>query len=221
MHIAFHPVHVAAAHNSSKEASMGSSLRLVLGICIGLSVGVAGCADVPTSPLADEFESIVQAPFFERAPAPGFDVLKRTLPLDTDVTVDAVIGEQGGWIRLDQAGISVFFPKGALMSETHVSLTAFAGDRVAFEFAPHGLTFDRPVELRIDARVTEAVARLGTTQADETPVGLAPREDFLGVYFEGKNRRGVRALETFPVSQDENDLVFETVHFSGYACASG
>lgn len=199
---------------------MGSTLRLVLGICIGLSVGVAGCADLPTSPIDDGVQSTIQAPFFERAPAPGFDVLKRPIPLENDVTVEAVIGEQGGWIRLDQAGISVFFPKGALMSKTQVSLTAFAGDRVAFEFAPHGLTFSRPIELRIDAQATNAAGRIATTPANESD-GLAPRDDFLGVYFEGKSRRGVRALETFPVHQDENDLVFETVHFSGYACASG
>jgi hypothetical protein len=173
----------------------------------------AACAE--NSGPVQAFEDGPEArPFFSTAPAPGMDVLGRTVPLANTLGVKAEFDEEDMWLRLPAAGIAVFVPEGALDDDEVLGLLAHAGDRVAFEFYPHGITFDEPITIQIDVEGTEAEYLL----KQNTPNGIL--NDFLGVYYEGDGAAGgVDPTETFTVYYGNGKLVFQTTHFSGYALA--
>lgn len=71
--------------------------------------------------------------------------LQRTTPLAAPITVTATIGQAGGVLAIPQAGVSVVVPYGALSQPTLITMTARSGSLVAYDFAPHGITFARPL----------------------------------------------------------------------------
>lgn len=75
-------------------------------------------------------------------------VLKRLVPLATNLSQTAIIGPAGGSIKLDGAGAKIDIPAGALAAPTSITMTALAGYSVAYEFQPHGLTFAVPVKVQ-------------------------------------------------------------------------
>ena len=82
--------------------------------------------------------------------------LQRTTPLATPITVSKAIGSAGGTLAIPQAGVTVVIPKGALSKTTTVSMTARAGSLVAYDFAPHGVTFATPLVFTQQLRGTDA-----------------------------------------------------------------
>ena len=72
--------------------------------------------------------------------------LQRTAPLPVAVTVTRTIGSDGGVLAIPSAGVVVTIPRGALVAPTVVSMTARAGSLVAYDFAPHGITFAKPID---------------------------------------------------------------------------
>ena len=100
-----------------------------------------------------------------------------------------------------------------LSEKTRITVSVFGGSAVAFEFGPHGLAFDVPVEIRInkDSPLLSGFDHNGDESGD---TGL------VGVYFLGNPASGVTPLETLPIYMDGDDLVLEIWHFSGYAVAS-
>jgi len=188
---------------------------------------VAGaCTDAPAPLEPAATLEAPDAPFFRWAPAEGFGVLKRTRPLKKEEARSKWIGPEGGTIRL-KAGLTLVIPEGALDRPVRITATARPGWNVAFEFAPHGLTFNEPVHLRVDTRNTSAAGLLGDDDDDEwdddegEDAPGAPVAGFMGVYYGGDLSLGAVPLETLPVFLDGRFLVFQTVHFSGYAVASG
>ncbi len=73
--------------------------------------------------------------------------LTRATPLATDITVTQVIGSAGGVLSIPQAGVTVIVPVGAVSAQTQFTMTARAGSLVAYDFAPHGVTFAKPLVL--------------------------------------------------------------------------
>jgi hypothetical protein len=71
--------------------------------------------------------------------------LKRTTPLAAPITVSRTIDSRGGVLSIPQAGVTVVVPYGALTRATTITMTARAGYLVAYDFAPHGITFARPL----------------------------------------------------------------------------
>jgi len=156
-------------------------------------------------------------PFFTAAPATGFDVLRRTDGLATDVAETRLIGPAGGSIEIRGAGVTLVIPPLALAEETEITVTALAGAPVAFEFAPHGLRFAVPAEVRISSAGTAAEELVRSLPG----VGRRHVSSLMGVYFEGDPASGVEPLENIDTWVHDWDIVFEIRHFSGYACASG
>ena len=175
------------------------------------SSSLTGCSG-PT-PAAVELSE----PFFTRAPAAGFDVLRRSGPLALDVSETRRMGPEGGSIALPEAGVELVVPPLALTEEVEITVTALAGAAVAFEFAPHGLEFAVPAEIRIGAAGTAGEELVRSIPA----VGRRRVASLLGVYFEGDPGVGVEPLENIETFVQDGDIVFEIEHFSGYACASG
>src|SRR6185295_4761394 len=72
-------------------------------------------------------------------------VIRRTHPLPRPITVTTTIGSDGGTISIPEAGVTVTVPSGALSAPTVISMTARAGAPIAYDFAPHGITFAQPL----------------------------------------------------------------------------
>lgn len=174
------------------------------------SVLITACGDGSTI-LQTERPSALQPSFAEAGSE--LQLLKRTVPLTEQMSTAREIGPKGGTLRLRKAGIVVKVPAGALDHKVHLRLIALPGDDVAFEFKPHGITFNKPLRLRIFVEDTE----VGYLADQNTPNG--PIDGFLGVYWEGDLANGLVPLETFPVEYKDGRLIFETDHFSGYAMA--
>ncbi|MEO6446716.1 MAG: hypothetical protein ABIZ91_13235 [Gemmatimonadaceae bacterium] len=144
-------------------------------------------------------------------------LLGRTVGIPFDLTVTAAIGPAGGTLSIPQVGFTLVVPPGAVSSTVNFSATALAGIAVAYEFAPHGITFLKPLHFR---------QRLAGTSGS-----LASLE---GGYFQNRAQVNVANLtaslnETMPAtivqsssaSAGGSSVVFDIWHFSGYLVSSG
>jgi hypothetical protein len=179
---------------------------------LGAFVFLAGCSDLPTAPevepvtprngllgdlvgvVVGTVDGVVDAVVGVLSP-----VLTRDEPLTRDEVVSEYIGPWGGTIRLPRAGLTVTVPRGALDRYTRITVTAPAGDLLGYEFAPHGLQFDRPVILTQEVSLSSAAEGLEV------------------VYFDGTLQPTVEVLEVLPVVTVEEVAVSRIDHFSGYA----
>ena len=84
------------------------------------------------------------------------DGLQRTTPLAAPITVSKAIGAEGGTLAIPEAGVTVVVPRGALAQTTTITMTARAGSLVAYDFAPHGITFAKPLAFSQQLRGTNA-----------------------------------------------------------------
>jgi len=84
------------------------------------------------------------------------DGLQRTTPLAAPITVSKSIGAEGGTLTIPQAGVTVVVPRGALAQTTTITMTARAGSLVAYDFAPHGITFAKPLVFSQQLKGTNA-----------------------------------------------------------------
>ncbi len=75
----------------------------------------------------------------------GMQGVQRVTPLDTAITVTALIGQSGGTLSIPAAGVTVTVPYGALSANTQITMTARAGRLVAYDFEPHGIVFAKPL----------------------------------------------------------------------------
>jgi hypothetical protein len=71
--------------------------------------------------------------------------VQRSKPLAAPITVSQTIGSAGGTISIPAAGVTVTVPVGALTAPTVITMTARAGSLLAYDFAPHGITFRKPL----------------------------------------------------------------------------
>ena len=134
----------------------------------------------------------------------------RATPLQTDISVSAVIGTAGGTISIPEAGLTLVVPPGAVTANTNFTATALAGRLVAYEFEPHGTTFAVPLQFTQDLRKVSLLGALTSPLMD-------------GAYFtdEGKLNQtlGIAAVsELLPATVDllRGRVGFPIKHFSGY-----
>ena len=142
--------------------------RRFLFVLGAVAAGLVACVDTATSPATKfspsmrgpEFTSIKATDSLMRVTEVVFSdtalVLKRLTPLAADISVTAVIGPEGGSIKINEAGGKIDIPTGALIEPTTITMTALAGANVAYQFQPHGLTFAQPVKIQQDLRTTWA-----------------------------------------------------------------
>jgi hypothetical protein len=82
--------------------------------------------------------------------------IQRKTPLAAPITVVKTIGREGGYLSIPEAGVTVIVPYGALSSPTEITMTARAGSMIAYDFAPHGITFAKPLVFNQSLRGTNA-----------------------------------------------------------------
>lgn len=137
---------------------------------------------------------------------------QRTSPLPSSITVTQAIGINGGTLSLPQAGVTITVPVGALTATTLISMTARGGSVIAYDFAPHGTTFAKPVVF------TQALA--GT---NVSPL-LMPLIQ-LGYYADPTDLTTLGGSVTEFISGSVNlvngSFTSSIMHFSGYMISCG
>lgn len=180
-------------------------------------VAPGGAADVPVAASLD-LESNEK----------GYPVVTRTVPLAREIRVSAVVWPSKNRyfsVKIKEAGLNVSFPPGAVTQPLLVTLVAHPGKYVAYEFFPHGTTFNVPVKIQQDLHGTSAYQNAQVMS------------DLLGGYMDDgmadlDQETGLAELaETFTIYYwDDSDVFkkttpsvakFYTSHFSGYVLASG
>ena len=123
------------------------------------------------------------------------------------------IGPEGGSFSIPN-GITVTVPAGAVRSNTAFSVTRLPGRIVAYEFEPHGTTFDVPL------RITHPTRDLDFRRVDLRSVR--------GAYFRNASAldhaAGSAVASEFrptSVSLEQGAVSFTVDHFSGYMVSWG
>jgi hypothetical protein len=131
-----------------------------------------------------------------------------------------MVGVDGATLLLPGADFTLTIPAGALGEPTAITVTAKAGDFVAYEMQPHGLRFMKPVI---------AVQGLSTTAIYGTDAANSVRSAYLA---EGMENIGGNDLAT-PVEVEASTTIFHGAkpvaeshewvlnHFSRYILISG
>lgn len=125
-----------------------------VGLVLGGLVLVGSCSrpDGSTSPLRSSLD-LSAGTVSLVAP------VTRTTPLDSDVTWTFTAGPFGAVSSNAAVGLTVTIPAGALTSVQQITVTALAGNTVAYGFSPH-LTFGVPVVLTQSLAGTSAAGTL-------------------------------------------------------------
>lgn len=176
----------------------------VMGVTVLALAGLAACGDTPAEPnLSVELE---------REEARSWrglelEVLERRVPV-ARAAARGWIGPAGG--ELEVGGVALRIPAGALDRRHLIVLVVPAGRHVQAHLFPHGLEFERPVDLAFS---------LEGTSVEGDPTGS---ESLVGVYFERAIRGGlVEVEELVPAEYRDGSIVLEIEHFSGYTPAGG
>ena len=138
------------------------------------------------------------------------NILGRVLPVSHDITVTKVIGRNGGTITIDATGLQLVVPPGAVDTNVVFSVTAMAGNSVAYKFEPHGLTFKQPLLLKQSV--------LHTLWLPGLPLGGGYFKDDAQVDTQGKK---AVVDERLPATLQGLWITIKLWHFSGYlvSCA--
>jgi hypothetical protein len=94
-----------------------------------------------------------------------YPVVQRKVALPAPITVTRTIGYYGGSISIPAAGMSITFARGAVRSNTQITVTADAGRAISYEFGPHGTTFYAPVTIRQDMSMTTLADNVGAASS--------------------------------------------------------
>jgi hypothetical protein len=177
------------------------------------AVALTACADAGTAPTAPR-----TAPSLRPVVDPTTTVatgLGREVPLRSDLTVTRTIGPAGGTLRIKEAGIRVVVPEGAVDHDVAFTVTAVAGTMVAYEFGPHGLTFNRPLQAQQALRGTTwyRVDDLATLE-----IGYFRTRDDVDP---AAQRASVRELLPLTLDLSNGKIRFDIQHFSGYMVSCG
>jgi len=140
--------------------------------------------------------------------------VQRSTPLPSDVTWSFQVGSGGATSSNSDVGLTVTVPAGAVSENVQITVTALAGQPVAYRFEPHGLQFGRNVYLTQDLNHTTLGllsglllrgAYFATDSLELSTDGLAIVTEIIGAATNPLTR-----TTTFPIQ-----------HFSGYILASG
>jgi hypothetical protein len=134
----------------------------------------------------------------------------RLTPLASSITVSKNIGILGGTIAIPQAGFSVVIPPLAIPVTKTIRVTAMAGDKLAYEFEPHGLKFTVPLVM------TQSLAK---TDASGGLLGLLNLK--VGYFPDDQNVTSVTELLNVQLDLLNQTAITTLWHFSGYIIAVG
>jgi len=124
------------------------TIRLALA---GLAtMAAAACADAPGSALTARTPSFSAGALAKSEKSAG-----RQHPVATSFTRSIDVDHKGGRIEIPEVGFRLDIPKNAIhgnLGTIHMSVTVLAGNQIAYDFQPTGLTFDQPLQFEQDMR---------------------------------------------------------------------
>lgn len=186
---------------------MSSTRRTGTRIAIaGLVIFAVFACGEPTSPNAGADAT----PSFSRTAPKLAGALVRRLHNIAPEHASAVIGPAGGTIRLPHAGLTLVIPAGALSQSVTITARSNSRELVSYAFAPHGLIFNRPIEIDQDLSEIRAPGNANLVGGYLSHGRLDVDSGGVGHF-----------AQLMPVHRTEAVVGFFTVHFSGYALASG
>lgn len=191
-------------------------MRIPIPALLVLSAMISGCMESSESPTAlrrIDAGAALSEGAVSSVGAALVTPMQRTSPLAAPVSWSFTAGPGGVTSSNAATGLTIAIPAGALAAEVMVTVTAFAGNPVAYGFEPHGLVFAQNVWLAqslsgIDAGLLSTLAPIGAHFEGDAPVytdGLALVNEIVGAQL---NLLG-------------GSLSFPIGHFSGWIVASG
>lgn len=186
---------------------MRVSIRAVVGLLTSILLVSTSCSDERSS---------LTSPRLSSTGSPGgarliaLTAVRRSAPLANDVTWSFTAGPLGATSTNPAVGLTVTVPEGALATTETITVTALAGDAVAYRFEPH-LEFARKVRLEQDASL----------------INIAGHVPMWGAHFDGDTPEFlgglVVATEQVPaiLSVLTGNVHFDVRHFTGWIVASG
>lgn len=205
---------------------MGRNKLMALAFATTTALVVYGCAD-STAP-TDAGRAIGAVPLLHHTgvvpPADTVYPLKRLKELQYDLTASAVIGPEGGAIKIFEAGGKIEIPRGALTEPTLITMTALKGWNVAYEFQPHGLVFlptDAGVKITQDLKPTYAARDDRWIANAEAGYFESADTSFIGQYRLFAYASELRPAEVEELKRNARTIRFWVTHFSGYLVSSG
>jgi hypothetical protein len=149
------------------------------------------------------------------------NVVTRNTPLANPISASATIGLLGGQISIPAAGVKVVFPALALTQATRITVTAVAGNQVAYEFQPHGIRFLAPVQVTQNLTGTSAVNSGGLLNTVLSGGLVAGYFTSLSDLNQGAGTALVSELLGVALNLSSKTATFPIFHFSGYLVATG
>ena len=197
---------------STSRTRVSSRVAMLAGV-VGVALTVAACSSdsVGTAPDLAARGNTLPAGALAKV------LLRTELQTASEKGSLTITARSGGRIVLPKSGLTVTVPAGAITSGTMtIVVTSIPGKGVAYDFAPHGAKFARPLTL------TQSMT--GTTWA------AMGRPTLFGVYHAGalnSTANTVTATEVLPMrmATDRKTGVttgsYDVSHFSGYVVSSG
>lgn len=180
------------------------------------------CGDSPTAP--GDGGAGLQRASRVTAVASGYvargSLIKRTFTLAENISTSATISPTGGYLSFPQVGLVLYFPPGAVSGTVVVTATAMKGNRVVYDFQPHGIVFDTPIYVAQSLALTELSTPRAVRKQQDVWAGFLRRgaADMLG----DGSANFTEVFDAFLYGKGGGTVaVFTTDHFSGYAMASG
>ena len=179
-----------------------------------LALAVAGltvaCADGPTAPRAPGAAS---APRLEVVdPSVEADVLQRVDSVADTVTTVLHVDGNGGKYRV-AGGLLIDVPAATFRDPITLTVKTLPGRAVAYEFAPHGITFKKPLVMHQDLRGTKWEAHASQLEAGY----FASTSDLSASMTKAQIREFLRTQ----VDTKGQKAIFPVSHFSGYLMSTG
>jgi hypothetical protein len=182
-------------------------------VLAGLAVlAAAACADTNSSTLTPRAPVLSAGSTAKTQKAAG-----RKVPVSRSFTRSIDVDHKGGELKIDEVGFKLKVPKQAIRPQDgtiHISVTVLAGDQVAYEFQPSGITFSRPLEFEQDLRDLDASGS----------ASLVPQVSYFKSQQDLDPTRGIaRTYEDLITDIDfsGHTLKADVWHFSGYIVSWG
>ncbi len=224
-----------------RRALRTATPAIALGTAV-VTAALAACADSPTSPSAAAQATAAaratsQSPNYSSSTSTSTSTstsegtstssttltqvqgLLRTAPLTQTVVVTKYLSRGGGGITVPGTDLQLQVPNGAIPGDTGMTftITAYAGNVVAYDFQPHGVKFLKPLT---------AVQQLGHTNWKSYNLPAGYYQSSSGSYFANESQvnftTGDALVNEFMpsgVNVGGATMTWAVPHFSGYLVA--
>jgi hypothetical protein len=184
--------------------------RVVMGAAT-IAVAAACASESATAPA--ELEVAVRAGVLPPGQARKAAGLERNAVVSKSMTVSKLLtAKAGGSLALSDLNVTLTVPAGAIPRDTMtITMTVLPGKIVAYDFAPHGTVFLKPLALSINVKATKHAMK---------------KVPLFGGYFTSNSQvdgaKGqVTIDEVLSATLTGNTLKLNLWHFSGYMVSTG